>query len=57
MSYTEEEMYETFRDFDRDKSGTVSDGELRQVLRRLEHDQDDCQTIAQVLSAFFRNNN
>ena len=36
MSYSQDELQEIFRDFDRDKSGTISGGELREVLRRLD---------------------
>ena len=55
MSYSQNELQEIFRDFDRDKSGTISGGELREVLRRLGHSQDECENIAQV-NLFFRLN-
>ena len=48
MSSNSAELEEIFRDFDRDKSGTISGRELREVLRRLGHNQDDCEAIAQV---------
>ena len=54
MSYNQDELQEIFRDFDRDKSGTISGGELRELPRRLGHSQDESETIAQVNLLFLR---
>ena len=54
MSYNQDELQEIFRDFDRDKSGTISGGELRELLRRLGHSQDESETIAQVNLLIFK---
>ena len=54
MSYNQDELQEIFRDFDRDKSGTISGGELRELLRGLGHSQDESETIAQVNLLIFK---